>query len=207
MKKITLTQNQKDFIKKWILPTKKGLIKVAIICTVMVIVAMFLSANDFKIGDEYYSVVGSGSMNPIFPTGTIIKYKEADIHDVELGDIIVFEIKGDNGKTQRCFHRCIAITNYGPEYAERIGTDIILKTKGDWNITMDSWVVSPSNFIGIVTSEDYSTFDQREYFNELEYNGRCAGVTYLKDVNQSKIDEGIIETRERYEIIKNWNQN
>ena len=146
-------------------------------------------------------------MNPIFPTGSVLKYREADIHDVELGDIIVFEIKDDNGRTQKCFHRVIAITHYGENYAARIGTDIILKTKGDWNITMDSWVITPRNFICIVTSEDYSEFDQRAYFNELEYNGRCAGVTYLKEVDQDKIDEGIIETRERYEIIKNWNYN
>lgn len=207
MKKITLTQKQKDFIKKWILPTKKGLIKVAIICAVMIAVATIFSVNDFKFGDEYYSIVGSGSMNPIFPTGSVLKYREADIHDVELGDIIVFEIKDDNGRTQKCFHRVIAITHYGENYAARIGTDIILKTKGDWNITMDSWVITPRNFIGIVTSEDYSEFDQRAYFNELEYNGRCAGVTYLKEVDQEAIDTGIAETRERYEIIKNWNNN
>jgi signal peptidase len=81
----------------------------------------------------------SGSMEPTIKTGALIGIAKVDAGQIEVGDIIGFQVAGMD--TPVC-HRVVelVVTDEGPGF----------RTKGDANNDADTWVVSPQDIIGKV---------------------------------------------------------
>lgn len=87
------------------------------------------------IGLDLY-VVLSGSMEPVYKTGSVIYVKDADTAELAEGDVITYQLDGDTVAT----HRIIGVTEEDGETAYR--------TKGDANEIEDGPSVKASQVIG-----------------------------------------------------------
>ncbi|MGE4353724.1 MAG: signal peptidase I [Oscillospiraceae bacterium] len=104
----------KTFKRVW------NILTMAVVVAVIVLALLLVGVR--VIGYTPY-VVLSGSMEPVFPTGSLIYVKAADAGDVSVGDPITF----DMGDGTVATHRVVAIDNAAGTFT----------TKGDANNTAD----------------------------------------------------------------------
>lgn len=98
----------------------------------------------FYTGSEKYMIVLSGSMVPLFLPGDIIVTKSIDPNELNVGDVISFQIpNGKPGTTVT--HRIIYITEGGVSTGGKIR---FFQTKGDANNIEDHFKVPASNIFG-----------------------------------------------------------
>lgn len=71
-------------------------------------------------------IVASGSMEPNYKVGSVLYYKEVDVRDIKVNDVITFMTKTDSNVT----HRVDEITDVG------------FITKGDANLSPDTEIVT-----------------------------------------------------------------
>lgn len=90
------------------------------------------------VGIKTYAVI-SGSMEPTYPTGSLLYVKNIDAKDLKVGDAITFMLDEDTIAT----HRIIEII---PD--EEDGSVIRFRTQGDANDTPDGTPVHNKNIIG-----------------------------------------------------------
>ncbi len=81
-------------------------------------------------------VVLSGSMEPLYPTGSMIYLKEVETSELEVGDVITFKLQDGVVVT----HRIVEVINEGG--------DIQYRTRGDANDFDDAELVQNENVIG-----------------------------------------------------------
>jgi len=93
------------------------------------------------------------SMNPVLKTGDVLNISTYGSRKIRVGDVIVFNQPEDN---YNIVHRIVSINPQG------------IKTKGDNNLNMDQWILSPDDIIGRVVSV------QRKNEN-LKIHGRSRG--------------------------------
>lgn len=103
---------------------------------VIVLIAVALVGVRF-VGLQNYTVL-SGSMEPQYPTGSLIYVGRTDTQSLEAGDVITFRLSGGTVAT----HRIV-------EVVEESGV-ISYRTKGDANDMVDSNLVVPEDVIGKV---------------------------------------------------------
>ena len=100
-------------------------------------------------------VIVSGSMEPIIKRGDVVVYKKIDYKEIEIGDIIVYNLN-----SIRVVHRVISFKNSS-------NGEILLVTKGDNNSYKDSNPVKKSQLVGkllfIIPKMGYPTI----WFNEI----------------------------------------
>ena len=102
-----------------------------------VILAILLVGVRF-IGIQIYTVL-SGSMEPAYPTGSLIYVREIDAAELKAGDVITFKLSGDTIAT----HRIVEfVTN------ECTAGELQFRTKGDANEVVDSSLVHQDSLIG-----------------------------------------------------------
>lgn len=91
-------------------------------------------------GFRVYGVL-SGSMEPAYPTGSLIYVRNVDPDDLRIGDAITFSLSPNVIAT----HRIVGIVpdENNPSFRR-------FQTKGDANRSVDTSLVSPSNVIGKV---------------------------------------------------------
>ena len=109
--------------------------------TGLVIAAMvfaFLIAGIRIFGVQVYGVL-TGSMEPTYPTGSLIYVKAVDASDLRVNDVITFSISPGVIAT----HRIVEIV---PD--ETYPTLVRYRTKGDANRDVDASLVSANNIIG-----------------------------------------------------------
>lgn len=110
------------------------------ITTGLVVVVVLLAAilvGPRLLGLGIYTVL-SGSMEPEYPTGSLIYIKPVDPMSLETGDVITFRMNGGTVAT----HRIIETIE---EETERS-----FRTKGDANDAADNSLVKPGNILGRV---------------------------------------------------------
>lgn len=90
------------------------------------------------VGIKTYAVV-SGSMEPTYPTGSLLYVKSIDIKELKVGDAITFMADEDTVAT----HRIIEII---PD--EEDSSVLRFRTQGDANETADGTLVHYKNIIG-----------------------------------------------------------
>jgi len=82
-------------------------------------------------------IVMSGSMEPTIHTGSLCLVNTTVTYDdIEVGDVIAFEISGTNGSTVKVTHRAVEITEDG------------IETKGDANDVTDGISTTEENYVG-----------------------------------------------------------
>ena len=122
---------------------------VDVLFTILLLLAILLAVYVFqnkktngqvRIAGYQLFIVLSGSMSPIFDTGSVIFVKDIAPQDIVVGDIVTFLGAGDTGKTVT--HRVIDITSESG--------DLRFTTKGDANNVTDSSKQVPENVIGKV---------------------------------------------------------
>lgn len=109
--------------------------------TVMVVLAMifaFLIAGIRIFGVQVFGVL-TGSMEPAYPTGSLIYVKKVDTEDLRVNDVITFSISPNVIAT----HRIVEIV---PDEANP--AIVRYRTKGDANNDVDASLVSANNIIG-----------------------------------------------------------
>lgn len=89
------------------------------------------------LGMDVYTVL-SGSMEPAYPTGSLIYIRPVDAMTLENGDVITFRMNGGTVAT----HRIIQVVE------EEEGRSF--RTKGDANESADNSLVKPGNILGKV---------------------------------------------------------
>ncbi len=104
-----------------------------LVAMVLLLVAMLWGVRLF--GLDLF-IVQSGSMEPEYPTGSIVYVKEVDANTLTVGDVITFQLSDGVCGT----HRIIDIV-------EENGT-FQFKTKGDANDVEDSGYVSSEDIVG-----------------------------------------------------------
>ncbi|MBQ6897158.1 MAG: signal peptidase I [Oscillospiraceae bacterium] len=102
--------------------------------TVMIVLAFLLVGVKF-LGFEVYTVL-SGSMEPVYHTGSVIYVKDADADKLEEGDIITYSLSSNVTATHRIIE---LVTEDG---------DVKFRTKGDANNIADGSLVEKSQVIG-----------------------------------------------------------
>lgn len=110
------------------------------VTTVLVALVVLLAVLiwGFRLFDMEAFVVQSGSMEPAYHVGSLVYVKEVDASELEVGDVITFNLGGNVRGT----HRII-------EVVEENGA-LAFRTKGDANETADNGLVSPADIIGEV---------------------------------------------------------
>lgn len=112
-----------------------------IISTVMVVIVVALAVLlvGFRfVGFDTYIVL-SGSMEPAYKTGSLIYTRDAEPEDVEVGDVITFQLA--DGQT-RVTHRVVEIQGEG--------SSLQFITKGDNNDDIDASPVPANMLMGEV---------------------------------------------------------
>lgn len=89
-------------------------------------------------GSQALTVLTS-SMEPKFPPGTLVVIKPIDVKDINLGDVITYQI--ESGKPAVVTHRVTGITTAG-------NGDLEFTTKGDNNDVADPKIVMPVQIQG-----------------------------------------------------------
>lgn len=106
--------------------------------TLLICVIAFLAialAGVRLIGWDVY-VVLSGSMEPVYKTGSIIYLDDVDVNTLEKGDVITYQVSSDTMVT----HRIV-------EVVEQDG-QTMYRTKGDANDVEDGSLVPQSQIVG-----------------------------------------------------------
>ena len=85
------------------------------------------------------AVVTSSSMYPTLSIGDIVIVEGVEIEEIEVGDIIVFK---PHSQGYPIIHRVVRIIE--------VNGKIIVKTKGDNNLTIDPWDVTEEMILGRV---------------------------------------------------------
>lgn len=109
--------------------------------TAMVLVAVvfaFLIAGIRIFGIQVFGVL-TGSMEPSYPTGSLIYVKDVDAKDLRVNDVITFSISPNVIAT----HRIVELV---PD--ENNPSIVRYRTKGDANNDVDASLVSANNIIG-----------------------------------------------------------
>lgn len=106
---------------------------------VCVVVLAVLLAGLRLFGFEVFTVL-SGSMEPVYHTGSVIYVRKADYHNLQAGDVITFMLGEDRIAT----HRIVEVV-----YDEEDTEVIRFRTKGDANETEDGGLVHCKNVIGV----------------------------------------------------------
>ena len=104
-------------------------------CAAQVLIISFLLVGIKLFGLQPYTVL-SGSMEPEYPTGSMIYVKEAEPYELNEGDVITFRLGGQTIGT----HRII-------EVVEEDGL-LGFRTKGDANKAADHNLVRADQVIG-----------------------------------------------------------
>lgn len=112
-----------------------------------------------NMGFRFFSVI-SGSMEPTIPTGSLIMAGKFDISQLKEGDIITYNVGGEETKTNNSIvtHRVTKITSYerAPEVKTENGETLKptpvkvyeIKTKGDANKDEDGYTVNAGQILG-----------------------------------------------------------
>ena len=108
-----------------------------LLVTAVVVLAVLL-AGVRVLGLQVFTVL-SGSMEPVYHTGSLIYVKAADSQELETGDVITFRLDGDTVAT----HRIVGVV---PD--ETDPSVIRYRTKGDANNAEDGSLVPYENVIG-----------------------------------------------------------
>lgn len=107
---------------------------------VLAMVFAFLIAGIRIFGVQVYGVL-TGSMEPSYPTGSLIYVKRVDADDLRVNDVITFSLSSNVIVT----HRIVEIV------ADESNPSVVsYRTKGDANNDADASLVSASNIIGRV---------------------------------------------------------
>jgi len=118
--------------------SKKILKWISDLLVILVVVLAFLLHGLKLFGLTPYSVL-SGSMESVYPTGSLIYVKDVDPATLEVGDVITFQLAGETVAT----HRIIELV---PDEADP--ETVRFRTKGDENEVVDGALVEYGNVIG-----------------------------------------------------------
>lgn len=110
----------------------------SVLVTLIVILAVLLVGVRL-FGLQVYTVL-SGSMEPNYKTGALIYVKETEPSELEVNDVITFNLTENTTAT----HRIVEIV---PD--KENSSDFSFKTKGDANNTVDASPVKPEDVIGV----------------------------------------------------------
>lgn len=108
---------------------------VSTVLVAIIVIAALLLVGSRLVGLKSF-VVLSGSMEPVYHTGSVIYVKSADADALKPGEVITFYLSGKTVAT----HRIV-------EVVEEDGT-VRYRTKGDANDVVDGSLVAPENIIG-----------------------------------------------------------
>ena len=112
-------------------PKTRKLLKVISNALVIVVVVLAILLHGLQfVGLKPYSVL-SGSMQSVYPTGSLLYIKDVNPETLEVGDVITFKMAGGT----LCTHRIIEIV---PD--EDNPNIVRFRTKGDENDTADPLV-------------------------------------------------------------------
>ncbi len=117
------------------------LILAVALCLYMVV--QVLSHGYVNIGGYMMFRVVTGSMEPTISVGALLVTREADIHTIDVGDIICFRTQEAEIWGKIVTHRVTAIT-------QSLDGRALLQTKGDANLAADGFYVSADNLVGKV---------------------------------------------------------
>lgn len=109
-----------------------------LVITVLILAIMLVSLRLF--GLNIYTVM-SGSMEPMYPVGSLIYTRPVDTNTLKKGDVISFM----NDETTVVTHRIDEVITETSETGEEV---IRFRTKGDANNTPDNKLVHHKNVIG-----------------------------------------------------------
>lgn len=108
-----------------------------LLVAVMVLLAAALAGARLA-GFRVYAVL-SGSMEPAYPTGSLICTRKVDPFTLKAGDVITFLLDGDTVAT----HRVVEVVPDGEDPSV-----VRFRTKGDANETADGSLVHGENVVG-----------------------------------------------------------
>lgn len=112
---------------------------IAILLIVAIVIPFAAHAVPAVVGASESYVVQSGSMEPALQTGSVIFVYETEPEDIAEGDIIVYDLRGENRKVTT--HRVVNVQS---------GDGLAFRTKGDANEEADPYVVPAESVIGTV---------------------------------------------------------
>lgn len=107
------------------------LILVSLLAIVVVVVPLVTGAKPYTIL--------TGSMEPLYPPGTLVVVQPAEAEDINLGDVITYQL--ESGKAQVVTHRVVGVG------ADADGTPVFI-TRGDANDADDADPVMPVQIVG-----------------------------------------------------------
>lgn len=113
-----------------------NVVTTVIVVLIMILALLFVGARIF--GLHVFSVI-SGSMEPMYPVGSLIYVKEVDPMELQVRDVITFMLNEDIVAT----HRIVEVI------PDENDSDVVrFRTKGDANAVEDSSLVHCKNVIG-----------------------------------------------------------
>lgn len=111
-----------------------------LVIAVVAFIALLTVALPMALGLTTYTVL-TGSMVPALQPGHLIGVKQIPIEDVEIGDVVTYQIR--SGDPTVVTHRVVSVTTTGQ--GERL-----LTTKGDANNAIDPEAIHSEQLVGVV---------------------------------------------------------
>jgi signal peptidase len=84
-------------------------------------------------------VVRSGSMMPALGVGDVVLVRHIEADEVDVGDVATFD--GPGGSIT---HRVVEVS--------RADAGLVVETRGDANLTSETWLIAPTDEVGVVTA-------------------------------------------------------
>ena len=124
-----------------------SIITTIIVAAIVLLAASMLFAKLFGAGTY---VVQSGSMEPVYHTGSLLFEKKVDVNTLKEGDVITYSIADDLAATHRIVEVIAGDNKAHPDAATgMVGSALLFVTKGDANDEVDALPVDSRNVIGV----------------------------------------------------------
>jgi signal peptidase len=135
-----------------------GILKILSFAVYIIIAAMIAIAAPMLFGYHPAAVL-SGSMEPVYPMGSIIYYKAAEFDDINIGDAVTFRLGGEILATHRIL--------------EKDSENQSFTTKGDNNPSKD---INPLPYSKIAGKSTDFNIQYAGYFTNMIKNWRVITV-------------------------------
>ncbi len=145
---------------RYVFEIVSGMFQIGIIFILLLLVGLAFGARIpilSKMGWNFFAVT-SGSMEPVIPTGSIIRAGHYKLDMLKEGDIITYQIQKDNNDPIVVTHRIHEIKKteeiekqeeQNEEQQEKKKVVYEFITKGDANNKSDDYIVRPGNIVGL----------------------------------------------------------
>lgn len=186
-----------------------------VIILVIIYFILVLSFQYIPFLNQYHTfAIQTNSMEPIIDVGDVVVVKDIDTEDIQIGDIVAFNVDFNNDGY-------IDVVVHYIDEIQPFGDDVVFKTKPHISDQQDSWTIEETDIIGVydfqIKSVGRILLFAQSWIGRVMILFDIVVVSVIYDMfkkpkksdedNEVITDDMIKEIEEKYKIIDNETQN